>query len=60
MNRAPWSTSGWKVFPGRDMRLGAETVEHPGKRAHKFPQLTLPFGLPLALAIVIMGNNGQA
>jgi hypothetical protein len=42
------------------MRLGAETVEHRGKRAHKFPQLTLPFVLSLALAIVIMGNNGQA
>lgn len=41
------------------MRLGAETVEHTGKRAHKFAQVTLPFGLSLALAIAIMGNNGQ-
>ena len=40
------------------LTIHVEAVEHPGKRAHKFPMVTMPFARSLALAIVDMGNRG--
>ena len=40
------------------LTLHVEAVEHPGKRAPKFPMVTMPFARSLALAIVEMGNCG--
>ncbi len=41
------------------LTINVEVVEHQGKRAHKFPQITLPFARSLALAIVEMGNRRE-
>ena len=41
------------------LTINVEVVEHQGKRAHKFPQVTLPFARSLALAIVEMGNRRE-